>query len=121
MGKKARLVAILCGIQVGLVIVFSSLLWCVKGEFAAISLLLGGFVGVLAGLFLAVKVFSVGVVPTTTFLRRYYSGHMLKLMLIAVMLVLIFKFIEVDALFLIMGLCISQVVYLIILPFVKRL
>ena len=119
--SKAKLLTLLCSIQVGLLTLFSVLFWCTKGHLAAISMLLGGFVGISAGIFLAIKVFSSGVIPTTTFLRRYYSGHMLKLVLIAVMLVLIFKLMKVDALFLILGLCVSQMVYLIILPLVKRL
>lgn len=121
MSRKAKLVALLSGTQTALVTLFSVFLLNVDGKIAAISMLLGGFVGIVSGLFLAIKVFSGGVIPTSTFLQRYYSGHMLKLVLITVMLVLIYKFIEVDALTLIIGLCVTQIVYLLILPFIKRL
>lgn len=120
MGKKAGLVALISGTQIGCIFVFGFILWGVLSKAAALSLILGGLVGVLAGLYMAVKVFAGGVKSTPVFLARYYSGHMLKLLIVAIMLPVIFLYTDAEALWVMCGLCITQIIYLIILPFIKR-
>ena len=120
MGKKAELVALISGTQIGFVLLAGAIIWGVNGFLAAISLLLGGAVGILSGLIMAAKVFQGGVIPTSVFLRRYYSGHFTKLLFVVVALAVTFKYTALDAFWVICGLIITQIIYLMILPFKRQ-
>ncbi len=120
MNTKAKFVIQLCLTQLIMIILFALLLWGLKSGLEAKSVLLGGSIGLVANLFVAIKVFTKGVMPSETFMRLYYSGSMTKLVFIAAMIALTLTYIIVEPLWLIIGLSVSQIIYLIIWPFLKR-
>jgi len=119
MGKNARIVAIVSGFQLLVTLLLAVTCWYLFDERKAFSVLLGGGICALVTLLLGIKIFARGVVPTQEWIRRFYVGEIQKLVLIAVFLALIFRFLEVDALFVFCALLIAQMVNLFALPFLR--
>ncbi len=95
--------------QVGIVLLFSGLFWLVWGFSAGFSTFAGGLTCALPNLYFARQFFSsTGALAAKQILRGMYRAEMIKLLLTALLFMVVFTYLPVEAGFLFIGFVLAQ-------------